>query len=315
VTAIGIEDSPPIGWVVSDISDGGAFDSVNWKVKWGPLFTPFPTEVTYDVAPPPGEDGRRCFTGTISLDGINRPICGDECIERSCCPHMNADVPQPACPDCAAGDCSSCTDGPCRNGQVALCELIGYACAWMKGCNDDLAGMARAAFIWRNGECYCWNDAGQNWFPNSCPPPAVGCCAADATGQSTDGPAGIGRAVLRTAISDDGSRESRSGKLMELKVPVTIEAPEGVSAMALEVQVPKGWKVTQISDGGGWDYLNRKIKWGPFFMELSRTVTFSAHRSLARTSLRSGRRRGGAGLDGFSGTVSFDGENRPIAIE
>jgi hypothetical protein len=39
------------------------------------------------------------------------------------------------------GDCTTCTTGACADGQVSMCELVGYACAWMRGCNDDLAGM------------------------------------------------------------------------------------------------------------------------------------------------------------------------------
>ncbi len=44
--AIGLEDSPPLGWAVQNISNGGNYDADNNKVKWGPFFEPFPSEVT-----------------------------------------------------------------------------------------------------------------------------------------------------------------------------------------------------------------------------------------------------------------------------
>src|SRR5579859_1132384 len=33
-----IQDTPPAGWSVANISDDGAFDAVNQIVKWGPFF-------------------------------------------------------------------------------------------------------------------------------------------------------------------------------------------------------------------------------------------------------------------------------------
>jgi hypothetical protein len=105
-SAIALEDSPPAGWVVGQISDGGSYDATNHKVKWGPFFEPFPPGVRYEVTPPAGDDGLRCFRGTLSVDGLNEAICGDACVERSCCPFLEADRSQPACPACRVGDCN-----------------------------------------------------------------------------------------------------------------------------------------------------------------------------------------------------------------
>jgi hypothetical protein len=171
-SVFGVEDCPPPGWPITNISNGGQYDAVKRKVKWGPLFLPFPAVLTYTITPPAGTGGEQCWTcGTISLDGTNSAICGDTCLTYSCCPVMKADDVRPACTDCS--DCSCAT---CQDGRIELCELIGYACAWKRGCNDDLAGVTRAAYIWKNGECYCWNQAQQNWFPIASPPPAGGCC-------------------------------------------------------------------------------------------------------------------------------------------
>jgi len=312
-SAVGIEDTPPAGWAVSNISEGGSYDAVNNKVKWGPLFPPLPAEVGYDVTPT-ATSGMMCFSGSISIDGVNEPICGDACLD-ACCPDMEADAPQAPCANCPVGDCNACA--VCGDGQVELCEVIGYACAWMQGCNDDLAGMTRAAFVWRNGECYCWSRPDDNWFPTECPGPASGCCAnnrgVDAAGSGSEGSAAVPTALGRVRPVIGGRDESlRGGRLVSIEV----DAPAGTSAMALEVELPAGWQALGISDGGQWDAVNRKIKWGPYFQDLSRTVSFKA--SPLREAIRKkSRRRDLTSPNDFTltGTVSFDGVNHPITVE
>ncbi len=126
---------------------------------------------------------------------------------------------------------------------------------------------------------------------------------------------------VREVPNDVGEVEGcRSGRLVgsgEVREPITIYAPEGTSAMALECQVPKGWHVTAISDDGMWDELHRKVKWGPFVDSLSRTVSFKARRLLVAVepSLKERRLRGAKRGPVLAGTVSFDGVNRPIKIE
>ena len=102
----------------------------------------------YTVTPPPDADGELCFAGTISIDGEDLGICGDKCIDKWRCPYIPADEPQDYCAGC--GGCG-CGDATCKDSCVEMCEVGGYACAWKKDCNDDLAGMTRAAYIWKGG--------------------------------------------------------------------------------------------------------------------------------------------------------------------
>lgn len=178
-TAYTIADKPPTGWEVTFISHDGTFDETTGKVKWGPLFLDdpgFPRSVSYTVIPTmaPGS-AAACFEGAVAVDGYTSAICGDQCVTQQCCERMQADLPQPPCADCPY-DCSSCADGTCGDGRITMCELTSYACAWKVGCNDDMAGMTRAAYIWKNGECYCYSAADNTWHTTVCPPPASGCC-------------------------------------------------------------------------------------------------------------------------------------------
>ena len=77
----GLEDRPPIGWTVSNISDSGSFDVGSQSVKWGPFFDPsIPASVSYDVTTPVVHSGSACFQGTASFDGNDVTISGDICL-------------------------------------------------------------------------------------------------------------------------------------------------------------------------------------------------------------------------------------------
>ena len=76
-----LEDQPPAGWTVTNISDGGSFYTQTMSVKWGPFFDPsIPASITYDVTAPPSIRGRQCFAGTIWFDKVEEPIQGSDCL-------------------------------------------------------------------------------------------------------------------------------------------------------------------------------------------------------------------------------------------
>lgn len=80
VAAVGLEDRPPAGWPVSNISNGGALDIQSGKVKWGPFFGTIPGSVSYQLAVPASASVPACFVGAVSFDGLDQPITGDACI-------------------------------------------------------------------------------------------------------------------------------------------------------------------------------------------------------------------------------------------
>ena len=78
---VGLEEAPPSGWTVSNISDGGTWDTDEEEIKWGPFFDPsIPELVTYDVTPLGGAAGEHCFAGTVVLDTNSLPIEGEQCV-------------------------------------------------------------------------------------------------------------------------------------------------------------------------------------------------------------------------------------------
>lgn len=73
-----VEDQPPAGWAVSQISDGGTFG--NGKVQWT-FFDGAIRDLTYLLTPPPAATGIQTFAGNVNFNGTDiRPITGT----RSC---------------------------------------------------------------------------------------------------------------------------------------------------------------------------------------------------------------------------------------
>lgn len=164
--AIGLEDSPPLGWAVKNISNGGNYDADNNKVKWGPFFEPFPSEVTYDITPAEDAEGEHCFAGTISFDGINESIGGDECVNESCddgdpctedacvegeCVHTPECSEDADCDDNDPCTVDSCVDGCCEHAPectvdadcsedgdpCTIAECIEGCCVHIPECEED----------------------------------------------------------------------------------------------------------------------------------------------------------------------------------
>ena len=75
VNSYALEDTPPAGWSVNDISGGGVYDEVNGKVKWGLFFDNESRQFNYSVIPN-SSFGEVEFSGVVSFDGVNIDIGG-----------------------------------------------------------------------------------------------------------------------------------------------------------------------------------------------------------------------------------------------
>lgn len=211
-------------------------------------------------------------------------------------PALPADAPRA---DCAG--CGDCTCDTCGDGRISECEFAGYSCAWRSGCIDDLSSVSRTAFLWQLGGSYCWNQSSAQWMPEPASRSAPGFCttSAEQGGNAIDVVASEGTNTASMRLL----RLRSFGKPRGLGATIAIAAAAGTMAVGLEVVVPDGWTVDTISDGGVWDGLNRKVKWGPLFTDLSRRVHFTAWQDSGKWS-----------EDGFLGTASFDGFDVPVVV-
>jgi uncharacterized delta-60 repeat protein len=281
VAAYAVQDQPPTGWLINNLSHGGLFDRVSGKVKFGPFFDAEQRTLTYDALPPTwgvhGLLGVFSFSGEASADGFNSPITGDQ--------YLTVAGLFPA--DLTPAD-----------GRLSIAEVTAYGAAWRRGdrwpVNPNpipIDYVTRAAALWRGGESYTVDrrvTIEPLWWVNCSTgalhvlerdtlPPALGCAAT--------------RRLPPTFVPAE-----------PFIVTITALPATGISAYALEEQVPPGWTVTNVSSGGELDAMNGNVKWGPFFDHVARSLSYQA---VPPADAQAG------GL--FAGMASFDGASIPVA--
>jgi hypothetical protein len=276
--AWGVEDQPPRGWSVTEISHRGVFDSITGKVKFG-HFTEIlnPQTLSYRVTPAVNAAGDYEFTGAASADGRSFAIAGDRVIRGGGAQeHHPADIN--------------------RDKRMALVELTAYAAAWKTGNSSEtipLSYLTRAALIWRNGEAY-------RYVPASAAP---ACWVPEA-------------AVFRALAASSGSAAVRSCTTQALpgdpfEVSVSVRPQPGISAYAIEEHAPAGWTATNISDEGVFDAAAGVVRWGLFLDGNARTLHYTLNAPAGLTSIAD--LRGAASFDGETELIS--GAARVVAAE
>jgi len=91
---------------------------------------------------------------------------------------------------------------------------------------------------------------------------------------------------------------SPSGKFI---VTITTTPVANVGVYAVEDAPPVGWTVGTINNSGSFDVLNGRVKFGPFFDSIARTLTYELTPPANAT-----------GIHTFAGTASADGVNSAI---
>jgi uncharacterized delta-60 repeat protein len=267
-----LEDLPPAGWAITNISHGGVLDSLTGKVKFGPFFDSDARTLSYEALPPPGFVGVGRFAGVASADGTNSPIIGDD--------RMLIAWPHPA-------------DNNLVDWAMWVEEVTAYAAAWRTGGIWPLPPnpipidyVTRAAALWRAGETYTMDpDAGAAplcWV-NVQPLPRR-------QGMSLEDSASALRFLPGGYLSDE-----------PVEVSIEVSARQTTLAYAVQETVPAGWRIDSISHGGALDVLHGQIKWGPFCDATPRTL----HYQLVPPAVASGQVR-------FAGSASLDGAAVPV---
>jgi hypothetical protein len=260
-----IQEQPPKGWPVSNITGDGTFDPQTGSVKFGPFTDASPRVFSYKVTPPAGTEGQAEFGGTSSADGKTYPIGGDHLIAQASQFH----------PADQNGD-----------SRIQIDEVTAYAAAWKSAGSwpvppspVPLDFLTRAAMLWRRGEAY-------HYAPDQGAPPS--CWVSDAP--STQVVAMVVSSSVRSTIPGNGI--VAPGQPMQ--VTIHVQPAPGVAACAMEEQIPDGWSVSDVSDGGS--VTNGVIRWGLFLDNAERSLTYKLVPPSTVTSI---------GI--IEGTASFDG--------
>lgn len=281
-----VEDVPPAGWTVGAINQGGTFDAVNGKVKFGSFADANARTFSYELTPAADATGTQTFSGTAFANGGSCVISGPSTV--------NNILRHPA-------------DGGAPFGQITGDELTAYEAAWKTGqpwsvapASIPISYVSRAGTIWRGGERYRFDPAIPAaplwWVTNTTGTLVI---------QSVRGLHGT--PVPRT-LSDppppgeawaELPRGFQRGK--PVRVVIHVRPAAGVQSWALEETLPAGWQIVtnSISDSGGFDGAAGKVKWGTFAGARDLTYSINAGTNAAPAL--------------FSGVASFDGVDVPVA--
>jgi len=219
-----VEDSPPAGWTVSNISSPGTYDSINKKVKF--IFYDGSAQTfTYDVTPPVSETGDKNFAGTALKDSSVRSDITGQTVVSQCSPYHPADN-NPA------------------NYRLTMEEVSAYITAWQKGTlwnGVRISGsyVSRAGGLWQNGETYKYDPAAGT-------PPM---CWLNTTLRSVRDNAS---SVIRKMPA-----YYEAGKAITVSLDVT---PGGSGLFyTIEETPPDGWTVSDVSSPGSFDETNKIV--------------------------------------------------------
>ena len=238
VNVLSVEDALAPGMVPLSISDGGTWDPINRKVKW---FFDMRGNVRdralqYTVA----NAGSVLFGQTSFGEGNSYPISGDTIF-------VGGDNPGLLHPADVTGDWS-----------VDQSEIAASISRWKSGQENLKAAIAiRGITLYLQGEKYAYSAAvsteAKRWIP-------VGAPLA-----SSDVPL-----FLTFSIPQAGAVRN----VQSNQVAIVITPTSGTTAYGMEEFVAPGVVVSNISDDGTWDSINRKIKWA-FYDGDARTLSYT----------------------------------------
>jgi hypothetical protein len=267
-----VEDLPPKGWTVGEINEEGQWDNVKKKVKWGPFFDNNIRSLFYKVTPNKDDTGLKTFSGKASFDGVSVAISGDSTIELA--------VLHPA--------------DTGHDFEISVDEVTAYGSAWKTGQTWPVPPnpipveyVTNAGYLWKVGEVYHYDQqASPPWVSGT----GSGNSLRSNLSLQKDAALGTG-----SAIRDFPDCYTPNTPVM---VSIVVTPGQGTQTYAVEETPPAGWTVSEISENGQWDSMNRKVKWGLFLDNNTRTLTYKVTPPLDETRTRT-----------FSGISSFDGTN------
>jgi hypothetical protein len=298
VIVFAVQDQPPAGWTVTNINADGAFDAQNGVVQWGPFFTNGAITLAYSVLPPPDSDGTNFFSGSATFNDSTVLIAGQ--LETAAAPIFYGAVESSFATNYSDEVPFTVTDfaNPASN-------ILAYAVqdtpppGWaVSNISDDgTFDPATGTVFW--GPFF---DALPRPLSYQVTPPAGATGAASFAGEASfDG----------NIVTILGQRQTTATPVfmgcVVSSLPTNYSAGVGflvtdlataatnTSAYAVEDTLPAGWTATNINDDGTFDAANGAVRWGPFFDNLTRALSYTAvPPALAY------------GVAAFTGTASFD---------
>jgi hypothetical protein len=274
-----LEHRIPAGWTVGTVSEAGVFDAVTRRLKWGPFTDAAGAVRTLECAltPPLTADGEVDLGGVAVFDSESFPF---EVRARRFRVHETTQVTRTLPPEHEGGVGFTVTlSVVSRDGTVALSLEDQIPSGWTVPAGGVDGG---GVFDARAGRVK-WGpllapDTGPRTLTYRVMPPG------DALGVVRfEGRADLGGTTIpivgdevTTALAGQVTRRlpARYTPAVEVSVRLDVRPAPRTSAHAIEEEIPQGWSFQGASEGGSFDPVLRRVKWGPFTDANLRALTY-----------------------------------------
>ncbi len=291
-----VEEQLPAELVPTGITGGGAFDALSNKIKWGPFFDNQARTLLYQVDFASFPLSSWEFGGIASFDGVDQPVSGDTV--------WRSDEPDSG-PDASARRSI--------DGQSISIEVTPSSATLVYAVEEEVPLGVQVSEVNLGGEF----DAEKRkikWGPffdnqtralgyqvmllSNAPPSIVlsGTVSLDGIDEAIRGESTINRPE-EPFVAEGTITRSADGA----EVTLNVEPKPEVFVYAVEETIPNGLNVLNVGESGFFDSGSRKIKWGPFFDNNERVLTYTVS-SVADES----------GPYPLAGIGSFDGVDEAV---
>ena len=249
VLAYAVEEIPPTGWHIENISNGGTLDPHSGAVRWGPFFDDSELNLSYEVIPIEGRSEQ--FSGTASFDGLTVVVSGDS----SCAPM----VPSPPRVLMAP------------QGQRILMGRSASVCV-------DAIGIGSLSYQWiKNGAAI----PGETQNCLTFDPVGLEDAGSYSVRVDDDQGGDVSTVAVRLEVvapMGNAERELPDSCLpgVAIKVTLAIRPNTGAIAYSVEDRVPSGWSIVSVGNEGVVVPGGKVVRWGPFIDDSTRTLTYEA---------------------------------------
>lgn len=274
-----VEQRVPAGWAVGTISHDGVLDLVNRRLKWGP-FTDAPGAVRNlecTLTPPVNGDGEVDLGGLAVFDTDSVPFEG---LARRFRVHESTEITRTLPPEHEGGVAFTVTLSVLsRDGTVALSLEDQLPVGW----TVPAGGVEGGGFFDARLGRVKWGplltpDTGPRTLTYRVLPPldALGPVRFEGRAEVGGVTVLVGGNELTTAPAGRVTRvfPARYTPATEVGVRLNVRPSPVTAAHAVEEEIPESWSFLGASEGGTFDPVLRRVKWGPFTDATLRAFTY-----------------------------------------
>jgi hypothetical protein len=291
----GVEEDLPTGATVVAVLDGGVLDATTSRLKWGPFNDATPRTLRYQLSASSTTRTQLVFSGRAAFDQRNVATLGTQILPRARA-SLTRSLPPNYAPNHPFQIQLNAIPSP---GIQAYAVQEAVPDHWSVG---TISHSGRWDAITRQIKWGPFLDDTNRLLTFQITAPTQARSLITLAGQGvfdTDAIPASGDLELHPELNTI-HRSAPSNAVSGVAFPVSLRITPArhVRSYAVEETPPSGWTVSTISDGGRWDPITGKIKWGPFADSPQRTLSYSLSAPLSVAQ---------AGV--LEGHGSFDGDS------